>query len=198
MLLGKAVSCMQSLTPTWPHKNGPWVWDISLPREKEPTQTVGFIALGGTVFPCFKFNAYSFLFAHSGLIVSQRRSGNFSQLFVFLIPWGMVESFHYRGSGVHAGESPRSRCWGRPVWELWLLCPSMRVKCSSQRLAAWRFPWQLGSDAGAQCLESSPGFGDQHMVFYWTLGNNGILTYRIFSWVTVMLQFTTARSPFLF
>ena len=35
---GQAILSGSLLTPIWPYKNGPWAWNTSLPRDKEPTK----------------------------------------------------------------------------------------------------------------------------------------------------------------
>lgn len=55
--------CVSSLSaPTQLHKNGPWAWNTSLPRDKEALQAVlGLLLCFGNIFLYFRPNLYHFV-----------------------------------------------------------------------------------------------------------------------------------------
>ena len=61
-MLRKGVSYMKSLDPpTQPHKNGPWAWNTSLPKDRVLTACVGLVSLCGNIFSCFRLKMYVFV-----------------------------------------------------------------------------------------------------------------------------------------
>ena len=42
--------------PTQPHRNGPWAWNTSLPKDRTLAACVGLVSLGEAVFSCFRLS----------------------------------------------------------------------------------------------------------------------------------------------
>lgn len=145
---------------------------------KSPYSLCGPWYLCGNIFP---FPVQCLLLCSASGCMSVAFSHDLRFLQYFRLHRERVRSLCCSSRGMHVCISYCKRPTIKPSIALSLLYVS-----SIQCLAALCLPWEVWYQIQCAEYQFSPGIGNWHMVFCWTLANKGIIIYRIFSWVTCL------------